>query len=122
MQRPFTLANIVSMTRVCGIRGMYRLAASCWQIGRFHPREPHYYLFAIGALPSCQGQGIGSSLMRHMLRRCDNEQMPAYLENSRRANLEFYRGHGFEVRRQLQLGRDGPPLWLMWREPRQLAG
>lgn len=116
---PFTPGNIVAMTRLCGVRGMYRLALSGSRTGHYHPREPHYYLFAIGALPSCQGQGVGSLLIRHILRRCDEEQMPAYLENSRRANLDFYRGHGFEVQNKIQFTRDAPPLWLMWREPKQ---
>ena len=118
---PYTLSNVASMTRLCGIRGMYRLAMSGQRTGHYHPKEPHYYLFAIGALPSAQGQGVGSALIRHLLRRCDREQMPAYLENSREGNLDFYSGHGFEVQRRIQFTEDAPPIWLMWREPRRPA-
>lgn len=118
---PYTLGNVISMTKLCGVRGMYRLATSGSRTAHYHPREPHYYLFAIGALPSSQGQGVGSSLISHILRRCDKEQVPAYLENSRQANLDFYRGHGFEVLRKIQFADGAPPLWLMWREPQAAA-
>ena len=119
---PFTLANVISMARLCGLRGTYRLATTGSRTGRYHPKEPHYYLFAIGALPNCQGQGVGSALISQMLRRCDKEQMPAYLENSRQTNLDFYRGHGFEVQRQVRFADDAPPVWLMWREPGSAVG
>ena len=56
--------------------------------------------------------------MAHVLRKCDDENLPAYLENSKRENLAFYQGHGFEVVDQIQFARDAPPVWLMWREPR----
>jgi ribosomal protein S18 acetylase RimI-like enzyme len=119
---PHTLGSLVGMARLCGFRGTYRLALIGSRTGRYHPREPHYYLFAIGAIPSCQGQGVGSALLSHILRRCDKEQMPAYLENSRQKNLDFYRGHGFEVQRKIQLADNAPPLWLMLREPRRPVG
>ena len=60
-----------------------------------HPREPHYYLFAIGTLPELRGRGIGSKLMRPMIERMDRERAPAYLENSKQQNLGFYGRHGF---------------------------
>ena len=83
-----------------------------------HPREPHYYLFAIGTLPELRGRGIGSKLMRPMIERMDRERAPAYLENSKQQNLAFYERHGFEVVKTVQLPGGGPNLWLMWREPR----
>ena len=118
---PYTLGNLVSMTRLCGVRGMLRLASSGSRTSHYHPREPHYYLFAIGATRRFQGRGVGSTLIGHVLRRCDIEQVPAYLENSRQANLDFYRGHGFEVLRKIQFTDSAPPVWLMWREPQTPA-
>jgi len=83
-----------------------------------HPTEPHWYLATIGTEPSRQGHGIGSALLAPVLQRCDHDQVPAYLESSKEANLAFYRRHGFEVTKAIDLERGGPRIWPMWREPR----
>jgi len=116
---PVTAANLWRMFKVCGVRGFLRFGLSGLATAKFHPGEPHYYLFLIGTLPEYKGQGVGSTLMAHVLRKCDQENMPAYLENSKRENLAFYRGHGFEVVDKIRFARGAPPVWLMWREPRQ---
>lgn len=118
---PVTAGNLWRMFKVCGVRGFIRFGRGGLATARFHPGEPHYYLFLIGTLPECKGQGIGSALMNHVLRKCDEENLPAYLENSKQDNLAFYRGHGFEVVDQIHFARSAPPVWLMWREPRPLA-
>ncbi len=118
---PFTLSTVTDIFRVAGIRGVYRLLVSSIKTERYHPKKPHYYLFAIGALPEHKGQGVGSALISHILRRCDQENMPAYLENSREQNLPFYQGHGFKVQQKITFAKGAPTLWLMWREPRPQA-
>jgi ribosomal protein S18 acetylase RimI-like enzyme len=115
---PVTTKNLWRMFRVCGLRGFLRFGLSGVNTARFHPGEPHYYLFLLGALPEYQGQGVGSTLMAYVLRKCDRENVPAYLENSKPENLAFYRGHGFEVIDEIRFARSAPPVWLMWREPR----
>ena len=115
---PVTASNVWEMYKVCGMGGFFRFGLSGLTTAKFHPGEPHYYLFLIGTLPESKGQGIGSSLMAHVLRKCDDENLPAYLENSKRENLAFYQGHGFEVVDQIRFARNAPPVWLMWREPR----
>lgn len=117
LQWPFSLSNIWKAFRAGGPGSLFRLAVSGIKTEQCHPKEPHYYLFLVGALPDCQGQGIGTGLLAPMLRKCDEEQMPAYLENSKEANLPFYRGHGFEVLQQISFSKNAPPIWLMWREP-----
>ena len=81
-----------------------------------HPVAPHYYLSVLGIEPKQQGGGIGSALLGPVLRRCDAEGVGAYLECSKEGNLSFYARHGFAVMRRIELP-EGPPLWLMWREP-----
>ena len=115
---PATPTNLWHMYKVSGLRGFYRFARSGLATARFHPGEPHYYLFLLGAVPEAQGQGIGSALIAHVLRKCDDELLPAYLENSKRDNLAFYQGHGFKVVDEIRFAPGAPPVWLMWREPR----
>ncbi len=83
-----------------------------------HPREPHWYLAFLGVVVAQQGRGIGSTLLGAVLERCDDERLPAYLEATCDANRRLYERHGFAVRKELELP-EGPPLWAMWREPRQ---
>ncbi len=87
------------------------------EIERRHPAGPHYYLSVLGTDPAQQGGGVGSALLTAMLDRCDETQTAAYLESSKESNVDFYAHHGFAVKERIELP-DGPPLWLMWREPR----
>ncbi len=81
-----------------------------------HVRGPHYYVRDVGVLPSRQGQGIGSALLRPTLERCDREGLPAYLEASSERNAALYERLGFRVTRELRFGAS-PPLRLMLRAP-----
>ena len=114
---PIRLSSIITVLTLGGLRGVYRMLLSGMKTEKYHPKKPHYYLFAIGVTPDNKGLGIGTTLISHMLRRCDEEGMPAYLENSKEENLPFYEGHGFKVQRQIRFAASAPPLWLMWREP-----
>lgn len=86
------------------------------EIERHHPAAPHYYLSVVGTDPEQQGGGVGSALLAPVLQRCDETQTAAYLESSKESNLSFYARHGFAVTKRIELP-EGPPLWLMWREP-----
>lgn len=114
---PVTLSSVVKVLKLGGLRGIYRMLLSGMQTDKHHPKTPHYYLFAIGVTPNNKAQGIGTTLISHVLRQCDTEGMPAYLENSKEENLPFYEGHGFKVRKQIRFAASAPPVWLMWREP-----
>ena len=82
-----------------------------------HPREPHMYLSVLGTDPPAQGRGVASALLAPVLRQCDEDGVPAFLETGRERNVAFYARHGFRVTDELDLTR-GPRVWLMWRDPR----
>ncbi len=89
------------------------------------PKEPCWYLAALGVDPNRQGQGIGSQQMRAMLAEIDGgaargaARGAAYLETGEEINVRFYERLGFEVReRAIQLAPPpGPTHWTMWRPP-----
>ncbi|HTM85116.1 MAG TPA: GNAT family N-acetyltransferase [Mycobacterium sp.] len=87
-------------------------------MARAHPEAPHWYLATIGTDPAMQGRGLGGSLLRSRLDRCDAERCPAYLESSKADNVPYYQRFGFEVTGEVVTPGGGPTLWLMWREPR----
>ena len=82
-----------------------------------HPRDPHWYLAVLGTDPSAQGKGIGGALIRQVTDRCDRIGLPCYLESSKDVNVPYYERFGFEVTGETRLGKDGPTIWFMWRDP-----
>jgi ribosomal protein S18 acetylase RimI-like enzyme len=91
-------------------------ARAAQRVSERHPRERHWYLFAIGVDPAMQGKGIGSKLLRVVLERCDADKTAAYLEASTETSARIYERHGFRVTEELRVASDAPPMWLMWRE------
>lgn len=100
-------------------RHIFRLplmVAGVMRVQRLHPKEPHFYLAAIGVDPDAQGTGLGSRLLQPVLEICDRDGVGAYLESSDPANVSFYARHGFREIGEARLPR-GPVLPLMWRDP-----
>jgi GNAT superfamily N-acetyltransferase len=86
------------------------------QMDAFHPREEHWHLPLIGVQPSQQGRGIGAALLKHALKRCDEQRLPAYLEATSPRNVPFYEKHGFAALGCIQVA-DAPPIVPMLRGP-----
>jgi len=80
-------------------------------------KEPHYYLNVMCVDPAHQSKGIGSALVQHGLRMCNEKEVPAYLEAGTEKNLRFYQGHGFKMIEEFLLPANGPKTWPMIYEP-----
>lgn len=106
------------MLRAFGWRRLGRVLDSMNVVQKHHPTEPHYYLQSIGVAPERQGQGLGKALMQPVLERCDQEQVPAFLETAQERNLPLYRSRGFVEISRAPLSGGGPMMFFMWREPR----
>ena len=98
-------------------RELVRASRAMSVVARVHPKEPHWYLFAVGVVPEATGQGRGTALLAPVLQRCDEERVPAYLEASTADNARLYARLGFEPRGELEI-LDGIRVRPMWREPR----
>jgi ribosomal protein S18 acetylase RimI-like enzyme len=109
------LRQMVALTPALGLR-LRRSVRAMSDVERRHPRPAHWYLAVLGIDPDRQRRGLGSALLAPVLAACDRDRMPAYLETSRERNVAFYRRRGFQVVDSLTLP-EGPPIWLMWRDP-----
>jgi len=103
-----------------------RCTSNWWRVIRVlyhmemtHPQTPHYYFVAVGTEPRCQGQGLGTAVMREVLKRADAEHVGAYLEASTERNMMWYKTLGFVVQKVIKCGseNDAPLMWAMWRDP-----
>lgn len=111
------LTNGAEFLGLFGVGGVARVIAAMDVIEKRHPREPHWYLQAIGTDPAKQGKGYGGVVIRRQLARADAAGQPAYLESSKASNIPIYASFGFEVTGEIALP-GGPTLYPMWRKPR----
>jgi ribosomal protein S18 acetylase RimI-like enzyme len=79
-----------------------------------HPFDGHWYLAALGVVPSLHGLGFGSRLLSALFRLVEHDPGPLYLESDREASMRFYRGRGFRLVHELELL--GLPCWCLQRE------
>jgi GNAT superfamily N-acetyltransferase len=98
-------------------REFLRASRAMTEVGRVHPSEPHWYLYAVGVVPEATGTGRGSALLAPVLERCDAEGVPAYLEASTADNARLYERLGFEPRDKVEM-LPGISVRPMWRDPR----
>ena len=95
-----------------------RRAAALDALASNRPSEPHFYLDAVGVVPTCRRRGVASALLEPALVECDAKAIGAYLENSDPANTSFYARHGFEKMDQIAMPEGAPPISSMWRPPK----
>ncbi|MBI5541072.1 MAG: GNAT family N-acetyltransferase [Bacteroidia bacterium] len=74
------------------------------KIKNSYPKEPIFYLWFIGVNSTVQSKGIGSSLIKDLIKESEITKRPIYLETSMQKNIEFYNKHGFKVYKELDFG------------------
>lgn len=80
-----------------------------------HPREPHFFLRAVGVTPACQGRGVGAALITHQIDRADARGIGCYLTTAKEGNVSFYSRFGFETVDRYHPTAGWPTVWSMWR-------
>ncbi|KAI1433939.1 acyl-CoA N-acyltransferase [Xylaria sp. CBS 124048] len=80
----------------------------------------YYFLNIMVVLPKAQSRGIGRLMMEAVTEPADSENMPCYLESSRKVpNIQIYERFGFKSAGELECDDDGTAikLFAMTREP-----
>jgi GNAT superfamily N-acetyltransferase len=110
------LRSLPGYARAFG-RGLGQATAVGQAMADAHPREPHWYLYAVGVDPDRQGSGVAGPLLRSRLTRCDQSGEPAYLESTKLTNVPLYQHFGFEPTGPMALPDGAPVITPMWRAP-----
>jgi ribosomal protein S18 acetylase RimI-like enzyme len=116
-----TLAMGPALLAAAGFGRAWKSARAMSRLQTVHPREPHYYLFALGVDPAHQGQGIGGVMLKAVLDPCDAAGIGAYLEASTAESARLYARSGFLGEKEFRMAPDAPPIWPMWRAPKGAA-
>jgi len=78
--------------------------------------DEHWYLNELGVDPAFQGKGFGSSLMRYMLKKIDDQGLPVYLETSLEKNVRYYEKFGFKLIKEALIPETDVNQWFMLRD------
>ena len=88
---------------------------------RLHLPQDTVCLYALGVAPECQGQGIGSFLIRKKLAETDKEGRIVYLETNSEHNVGYYESFGFSVVKRVDEERGTFTTWYMIRQPKPVT-
>lgn len=80
-----------------GMRARARWALVFRHLDARHPREPHWYVAALGVDPDAQRRGFGRALIGALAARADADGVFSYLETDRPENVAFYEAAGYAV-------------------------
>lgn len=113
-----SMMSLIAAQMVHGTRGaMKRGMATGETMQKYHPQEPHVYLFTVGTRKAARGTGLGKGLISPVLAAADSAGLPVYLENTNPVNDGFYRSLGFERHGDFRVDETAPLVTTMWREP-----
>jgi GNAT superfamily N-acetyltransferase len=80
---------------VTGLRRFLRASSVTEQAHKQAAPEAHWYIWALGVEPACQGYGFGGQLVRTVLQQARAQGRPCYLDTENPRNGPFYGKFGF---------------------------
>ena len=80
-------------------------------------KGPHWFLAALFVDPTEQSKGIAGALLRPVLLRADEGQLPCYADTTQLNLVTFYRRHGFKIIAEGTEPQTRIQYWTMRREP-----
>ncbi|MBX2922517.1 MAG: GNAT family N-acetyltransferase [Chitinophagaceae bacterium] len=73
-------------------------------VKKTQPDSLLYYLWFIGAAQEAQGTGIGSTMLKQLIKRANDLERTICLETSTTRNLPWYEKFGFKIYDKIDLG------------------
>ncbi|MEO6707594.1 MAG: GNAT family N-acetyltransferase [Ginsengibacter sp.] len=97
------LLDIKLVVSCIGISNIKKAMKRESKIKKLQPKELMYYLWFIGVDPNEQNKGIGTALIKEVIKEGRSNQRPIFLETSTLKNIPWYQKFGFEIYNELDL-------------------
>ncbi len=78
---------------------------------------PTWHLAFLATDPQLRGRGLARRLLEHVLDRCDEDELAAWLETTDPVNPPLYERFGYHTVAHIDRAGWMPGLWVMRREP-----
>ena len=80
-----------------------------------YAKQGCWYLYAFVTLPEFRGSGLGSKIMKPMLKYLDENNQDCYLETLLPINVDIYKKYGFELKEEVKVPNTDLILYAMLR-------
>jgi ribosomal protein S18 acetylase RimI-like enzyme len=103
----------------CGLRyiwGDWRANHFCEKLKKKHAPKQYMYLAVLSVDPPHQSKGLGSTLVKPMLKRLDDSGLTCWVETQNTKNVKMYQHFGFELVYEGIFPGTPTPLFAMLRK------
>jgi ribosomal protein S18 acetylase RimI-like enzyme len=102
---------------VTGLRRFLRASSASDYARKRAAPGAHWYIWALGVDPACQGHGLGGQLVQAVLWQAKAQGKPCYLDTENPRNVAFYQPYGFRQVSETVIAGSGVSLYAMLWEP-----
>jgi ribosomal protein S18 acetylase RimI-like enzyme len=103
-----------------GPTGLWRYLRASKYTGKAHEQAApglHWYIWALGVDPACQGRGFGGQLVRAVLQQARVQGLPCYLDTQNPDNVPFYQRQGLRQESEAMVPDSGVRVYAMLWKP-----
>ncbi|MGD1840053.1 MAG: GNAT family N-acetyltransferase [Thermonemataceae bacterium] len=112
----FLFIEMMNFALAFGSKRLSRISKMERQVVDKYPKDKDFkYLWFLGTLPTEQGKGYGSALLKPALEDCASKNQNVYLETSTKSNVAYYEKKGFKIYDSVTLGEGNPLLVYLLR-------
>ena len=85
-------------------------------IKKKYASENCWYLYTFVTLPNLRGRGVGSKVVREVLKYVDERKQDCYLETLLPVNVKIYQKYGFELKEEVKVPNTDLVIYAMLRK------
>ncbi len=111
-KRSTILNDLYFIFQVSGLRLGLQLIKREQVLNQNHPPKDNCHIWFIGVEKEKQGNGMGTEMIEYIKQKCQEKNLPIFLETSNPHNINFYEKNGFNLYKKMKLPMDDFELYF----------